>query len=180
MKDFSGISIEPGRAGAGTSGGAAGLAAAEHSKVIAAIASFDARQDQLLPILHGIQHALGFVPPSSVPLIANALNLSRAEVHGVISFYHHFRSTAPGHHVLKLCRAEACQAMGSRAIESHVRDRLGIGFNETSADGTVTLEAVYCLGNCACGPSAMLDDRVHGRLSIEVIDHLIDGCREAG
>ncbi|MEP6880538.1 MAG: formate dehydrogenase subunit gamma [Dokdonella sp.] len=172
--------MKPGRAGAGTSLGAAVLDSAEHAKVIAAIASFDSRQDQLLPILHGIQDALGFVPPNSIPLIASALNLSRAEVHGVISFYHHFRSAAPGQHVLKLCRAEACQAMGARAIESHVRSRLGIGFNETSADGTVTLEAVYCLGNCACAPSAMLDDHVHGRLSIEVIDRLIDGCREAG
>ena len=142
------------------------------------MASFDARQDQLLPILHAIQNLLGYVPPGSVPLIANALNLSRAEVHGVISFYHHFRSTAPGRHVLRLCRAEACQAMGARAIESHVRSRLGIGFNETSADGAVTLEAVYCLGNCACAPSAMLNDHVHGRLSIEAIDQLLDACLE--
>lgn len=142
------------------------------------IASFAARQDNLLPILHGIQDSLGFVPPASVPMIAQALNLSRAEVHGVISFYHHFRGVAPGRHVLKLCRAEACQAMGARALEAHVRGRLGIGFNETSADGAVTLEPVYCLGNCACAPSAMLDDQVHGRLSIAAIDRLIDGCGE--
>ncbi len=143
------------------------------------IESFAARQDNLLPILHGIQDALGFVPAASVPLIAAALNLSRAEVHGVISFYHHFRSVAPGRHVLKLCRAEACQAMGARAIEAHVRARLDIGFNETSADGTVTLEPVYCLGNCACAPSAMLDDQVHGRLSIAGIDRLIDAFGES-
>ncbi len=142
------------------------------------IGSFAARQDNLLPILHGIQDALGFVPPASIPMIAEALNLSRAEVHGVISFYHHFRSAAPGRHVLKLCRAEACQAMGARAIEAHVCGRLGIGFNETSADGAVTLEPIYCLGNCACAPSAMLDDQVHGRLSTEAIDRLIDGCGE--
>lgn len=142
------------------------------------IGSFASRPDNLLPILHGIQGALGFVPPASVPLIAEALNLSRAEVHGVISFYHHFRSVAPGRHVLKLCRAEACQAMGARVIEAHVRGRLGIGFNETSADGAVTLEPVYCLGNCACAPSAMLDDQVYGRLSVEGIDRLIDGCGE--
>lgn len=170
--------MKPGRAGAGTSPGAAFLDSAEHAKVIAAIATFDARQDQLLPILHAIQKLLGYVPPASVPLIANALNLSRAEVYGVISFYHHFRSAAPGRHVLKLCRAEACQAMGARAIESRVRSWLGIGFNETSADGAVTLEAVYCLGNCACAPSAMLDDHVHGRLSIEAIDHLLGACVE--
>lgn len=143
-----------------------------------AIEAFPTRQDNLLPILHRIQDALGFVPPAAVPLIATALNLSRAEVHGVISFYHHFRSVAPGRHVLKLCRAEACQAMGARPIEARVRTRLGIGFNETSADGAITLEAVYCLGNCACAPSAMLDDQVHGRLSVAGIDHLIDGCGE--
>lgn len=142
------------------------------------IASFPARQDNLLPILLGIQDALGFVPPVSVPMIAQALNLSRAEVHGVISFYHHFRRVAPGRHVLKLCRAEACQAMGARAIEAHVRSRLGIGFNETSADGAVTLEPVYCLGNCACAPSVMLDEQVHGRLSVAAIDRLIDACGE--
>ncbi len=142
------------------------------------IGSFAARQDNLLPILHGIQAALGFVPAAAVPSIAEALNLSRAEVHGVISFYHHFRRVAPGRHVLKLCRAEACQSMGSRTIEAHVRKRLGIGFNETSADGAVTLEPVYCLGNCACAPSAMLDDQVHGRLSMEAIDRLIDGLVE--
>ncbi|HET9034379.1 MAG TPA: formate dehydrogenase subunit gamma [Dokdonella sp.] len=145
----------------------------------AVIAAFEPRQDFLLPILHGIQNALGFVPPASVPVIAQTLNLSRAEVHGVISFYHHFRTAPPGRHVLKLCRAEACQAMGSRAIEAHVRTRLGIGFNETSADGAVTLEPVYCLGNCACAPSLMLDDQVHGRLSVERIDRLIDGCEES-
>ncbi|MEZ5520150.1 MAG: formate dehydrogenase subunit gamma [Dokdonella sp.] len=132
----------------------------------------------LLPILHGIQDALGHVPPAAVPVIAHALNLSRAEVHGVISFYHHFRSVAPGRHVLRLCRAEACQAMGARGLEAHLRARLGIGFNETTADGTLTLEPVYCLGNCACAPSAMLDDRVHGRLSVERIDTLIDDCGE--
>ena len=178
MKDFSGNATNRGRARTGPSARGAVLDSAEHATVVATIAAFAARQDQLLPILHGIQDALGFVPPASVPGIANALNLSRAEVHGVISFYHHFRSTAPGLHVLQLCRAEACQAMGARAIESHVRSRLGIGFNETSADGAVTLEAVYCLGNCACAPSAMLDDRVHGRLSIEAIDHLLDACVE--
>ncbi len=178
MKDFSATATKSDRASAGGSTDGAGLDSAADSHVAALIASFDARQDQLLPVLHAIQDELGFVPPSSVSLIAHALNLSRAEVHGVISFYHHFRSAAPGRRVLKLCRAEACQAMGARTIESHVRSRLGIGFNETSADGAMTLEAVYCLGNCACAPSAMLDDHVHGRLSIEAIDHLLDVCVE--
>lgn len=171
--------MKSGRASAVASTGDAGLDSAVRSEVLAAIAMFDPRQDNLLPILHGIQDVLGHVPPASVTLIANALNLSRAEVHGVISFYHHFRSAPPGRHVLKLCRAEACQAMGARAIEAHVRARLGIGFNETSANDAVTLEPVYCLGNCACAPSAMLDDQVHGRLSIEGMDRLIDGCEES-
>ena len=130
----------------------------------------------LLPILHGIQDALGFVPPASVPLIAHALNISRADVHGVISFYHHFRSVAPGRHVLRICRAEACQAMGARHIEAHLRTRLGIGLHATSADGAITLEPVYCLGNCACAPSMMLDDQVHGRLTTDAVDRLLDAC----
>lgn len=142
------------------------------------IAELRALPGALLPILHGVQDALGHVPPAAVPVIAEALNLSRAEVHGVISFYHHFRSVAPGRHVLRLCRAEACQAMGARGLEAHLRARLGIGFNETTADGALTLEPVYCLGNCACAPSAMLDDRVHGRLSVERIDRLINDCGE--
>jgi formate dehydrogenase subunit gamma len=143
------------------------------------IAELRALPGALLPILHGIQDGLGYVPPAAVPVIADALNLSRAEVHGVVSFYHHFRSVAPGRHVLRLCRAEACQAMGARQLEAHLHARLGIGLNETTADGALTLEPVYCLGNCACAPSAMLDDRVHGRLSVESIDRLVDACGHA-
>ena len=170
--------MKPHVARADPSSPGSGLDAVARASVEAVIASFESRQDVLLPILHGIQDALGFVPPASLPLVASALNLSRAEVHGVVSFYHHFRSEAPGRHVLRLCRAEACQAMGARAIEAHVRRRLGIGYNETSADGRITLEPVYCLGNCACAPSAMLDERVHGRLSLEAVDRLLDGCGE--
>ncbi|MEZ5462637.1 formate dehydrogenase subunit gamma [Dokdonella sp.] len=146
--------------------------------VLLAIDSEASRVDSLLPILHRIQDALGYVPAAAVPLVADALNLSRAEVHGVISFYHHFRSKAPGRHVLKLCRAEACQAMGARTLERHLTERLAIGFGATTADGSITLEPVYCLGNCACAPSAMLDDRVHGRLSVEKIDRLVEACRK--
>lgn len=130
----------------------------------------------LLPMLHAIQDAMGFVPTGAVPVLADALNLSRAEVHGVISFYHDFRSAPPGRHVLKLCRAEACQAMGARGLEAQLHERLGIGFNETTADGSVTLEPAYCLGNCACAPSAMLDGAVHGRLDTVSMDALIDAC----
>jgi formate dehydrogenase subunit gamma len=144
--------------------------------VVEVVESLKALPGALLPILHGIQDGLGHVPPASVPIIALALNISRADVHGVISFYHHFRSVAPGRHVLQICRAEACQAMGARAIEKHVRARLGIDFHETTSDGALTLEPVYCLGNCACAPSVLLDGEVHGRLSINRVDQLIDGC----
>ena len=146
--------------------------------VLRAIDSEACKADSLLPILHRIQDALGHVPTAAIPLIASALNLSRAEVHGVVSFYHHFRSQAPGRHVLKLCRAEACQAMGARALESHLKKRLAIEFGATTTDGSITLEPVYCLGNCACAPSALLDDKVHGRLTLETIDRLIDSCRK--
>ena len=131
----------------------------------------------LLPVLHAIQDALGFVPPDAVPQIAHALNLSQAEVHGVISFYHDFRSAPPGRHVLKLCRAEACQAMGSEALAAHVTRRLGIEWKQTSPDGALTIEPVYCLGNCALSPAAMLDGKLRGRVTAAAIDDLIAACR---
>ena len=119
----------------------------------------------LLPILHEIQHAVGYVPAESVPAIAAALNLSRAEVHGVISFYHHFHSEPMGKHTVQICRAEACQAVGARELEQHVIEQLGINVGETTGDGTVSLEPVYCLGNCACGPSIQIGDDVHARVT---------------
>ena len=134
----------------------------------------------LLPILHAVQDALGYVPEGAVPLIAQGLNLSRAEVHGVVSFYHYFRTAPPGRRVLHLCRAEACQAMGGVALERHVRQRLGIDFHQTTRDGDFSLEPVYCLGNCACAPSLMLDGALHGRMSPEAFDALIDAARDTG
>lgn len=128
----------------------------------------------LLPILHGIQDELRHVPSAAVPLIAQALNVSRAEVHGVISFYHHFRSQPPGRHVLQLCRAEACQAMGARELERQLCDHLQINQHETTADGSISLEPVYCLGNCACAPSLMLDGHIHGRLTSAKLARLLD------
>ena len=127
----------------------------------------------LLPVLHEIQHELGYVPAEAVPAIARALNLSRAEVHGVISFYTHFRTAPTGEHVLQVCRAEACQASGCRALEAHIKTRLGIDYGATTADGKVTLEAVYCLGNCACGPSVQVDDQLHARVSPQAFDKLL-------
>ncbi|MBL8751305.1 MAG: formate dehydrogenase subunit gamma [Planctomycetes bacterium] len=134
----------------------------------------------LLPILHAIQHELGFVPPAAIERIADALNLSRAEVHGVITFYHDFRTAPPGRHVLKLCRAEACQAMGCERLENRLRDHHGIAMDATAADGSVTLEAVYCLGNCALSPSALLDGRLVGRVTEKRLDAWIGECRKSG
>lgn len=126
----------------------------------------------LLPILNEIQQQFGYVPREALPAIAEALNLSRAEVYGVVSFYHDYRENPPGRHVLKLCRAEACQSMGGDAIAKRLQELLGVNFGETAADGSVTLEEVYCLGLCACSPSAMLDGDVIGRLDEEKLQEI--------
>ncbi|WFU08504.1 formate dehydrogenase subunit gamma [Rhizobium sp. CB3090] len=131
----------------------------------------------LLPILHGIQEEFGYVPQDTLPLIAKALNLSRAEVHGVMTFYHDYRDHPAGRHVLKLCRAEACQSMGGDALAARIKQLLGIDFHQTTLDGSVTLEPVYCLGLCACAPSAMLDGELHGRLDDEAVEDLVMEAR---
>lgn len=133
----------------------------------------------LLPILHGVQDALGYIPADSVPVIAKALNLSRAEVHGVISFYHYFRETPPGKQTIQLCRAESCQSMGSKQLEAHVKAKLGIDFHETTADGEFSLEPVYCLGNCACSPALQIGADIYGRVSPELFDELIANTEAA-
>ncbi|MDK3018227.1 formate dehydrogenase subunit gamma [Pseudodonghicola flavimaris] len=127
----------------------------------------------LLPILHALQDAYGIVPVAAVPLIAAALNISRAEVHGVISFYHDFRSLPAGRHVVKICRAEACQAMGGAALADHALARLGVEWHGTTENGAVTLEPVYCLGLCACGPAAMVDGKLLGRVDADRLDRII-------
>ena len=146
-------------------------------------AAIDAHRDlpgALLPVLHAVQDSVGYVPADAVPLIAHELNLSRAEVHGVISFYHHFRTHPVGRHVVRICRAEACQALGARALEAHAKQTLGIDFHETTKDGAITLEAVYCLGNCGCGPSVLVDpDELHARVTPETFDALVGAMREA-
>jgi len=136
-----------------------------------------ALEGPLLPILHDVQHEFGYIPTEALPLIADALNISNAEVHGVVSFYHDFRREPAGRHVLKLCRAEACQSMGSEAIAASLQALLGAGMGETSADGAVTIEAVYCLGLCSCAPAAMLDGAPIGRLNDERIIDIIDRVR---
>ena len=128
----------------------------------------------LLPILHALQDHFGYVDAAAVPVIADELNLSRAEVHGVVTFYHDFRDHAPGEHVVKICRAEACQSVGGRESEARAKQRLRTDFHETSADGRYTLEPVYCFGNCACAPAAMIDGRLHGRVTPQRFDQLID------
>jgi formate dehydrogenase subunit gamma len=157
----------------------AGLTAAQHAAVLEACERLQALPGALLPILHAVQAALGYVPPASVPLIARHLNLSVAEVHGCVTFYHYFRATPPGRHVVHLCRAEACQAVGGAALEAHAKRSLGIGFHATTADGAISLEPVYCLGNCALGPSLMIDERLQGRVSPGRFDELMSGCRAA-
>ena len=131
-----------------------------------------AREGALLPILHDVQAAFGCVPAEAVPLIAEALNLTRAEVHGVVSFYHDFRDKPAGRHVLKLCRAEACQSMNSEALAQKVLDRFDLDWGETTPDGRVTVEPIYCLGLCASAPSAMLDGEPMARLSPQSIDEI--------
>jgi formate dehydrogenase subunit gamma len=153
------------------------LRAAERASVLAACERLKAQPGALLPILHAVQDAIGFVPPEAVRLIASELNLSRAEVHGVVTFYHYFRTRRPGRHVVHLCRAEACQALGAAALEAHARKSLGVDFHATSADGAVTLEPVYCLGNCALGPALMIDHELKGRVSAERFDELMATLR---
>lgn len=119
----------------------------------------------LLPILHELQDRLGWVPPQAVPQIAEALNLSRAEVHGVVTYYHHFRSSAPGRHVVQICRAEACQARGADALLAQAESLLGCQSHHTRADGAVTLNPVFCLGLCAMSPAVMVDSKLYGRVT---------------
>jgi formate dehydrogenase subunit gamma len=147
---------------------------AKHEAIVQRV--IEERKEQagaLLPILHGIQDALGFVPPEATAEIAKALNLSRADVHGVVSFYHYFRTKPPGRHTVFVCRAESCQAMGAERLIEHAKAKLGVDFHQTTADGKFTLEPIYCLGNCACSPAMMVDDEVHGRVSSERFDTLL-------
>ena len=137
------------------------------------LAAHRGMEGPLLPILHAVQEAFGYVPQDALPLIALDLNLSRAEVHGVMSFYHDFRTEPHGRHVLKLCRAEACQSMGGDRVADHAKDRLGIDWHQTTANGAVTLEPVFCLGLCACAPAALVDGRVVGRVDEARLDALL-------
>lgn len=133
----------------------------------------------LLPILHDVQDALGYIPQHLVPEIATALNLSRAEVHGVITYYHHFRAEPVGRHVVQICRAESCQAMGAEALLAHAQAQLGCAVHGTSKDGAFTLEPVYCLGLCASSPAMMLGDEPHARVTPKRFDALVAQARSS-
>ncbi|RXZ36962.1 formate dehydrogenase subunit gamma [Oxalobacteraceae bacterium CAVE-383] len=148
-------------------------------RVMAAIGRHKDLAGAMLPILHDIQDALGHVPAEAVPLVAEALNLSRAEVHGVISYYHHFRQTPAAANVLQICRAEACQARGADALVEHAKASLGCDFHGTSADGQFTLEPVYCLGLCSSGPNMMLGDDLHAQVSSAKFDRLVQSALAA-
>ena len=145
----------------------------------AIIATHANREGPTLVVLQALQEAFGHVPEAAIRMVAEALNLSRAEVHGVVTFYHHFRSSPPGRHIVQLCRAEACQSMGSAALAEEIKAQLGIDFHQTSADGAVSLEAVYCLGNCACSPAVMIDGQLHGRVTAERFQQLLRTAEEA-
>jgi formate dehydrogenase subunit gamma len=152
--------------------------ATKYDKAIASelIQQFGARPEMLVQVLHAFVKRYGFISEEAIRQIAAELNLSRADVHGVVSFYHDFRTEAPGEHILKICQAESCQAMGSRELTSHAESKLGVAMHGTTSDGNVTLEPVYCLGNCACSPAVMVDDKVYGRVDTEKLDGLINEC----
>ena len=140
------------------------------------IGSMKAVPGALLPILHAIQDSQGYIPKDAVPVIAEALNQTRAEVHGVISFYHHFRQTPPARKRIEICRAEACQARGGRDLERYAKEKLAIDYHGMTVDREFSLEPVYCLGNCACGPSVRIDDDIVGRVDAARFDEIIDNA----
>ncbi len=147
------------------------------ARVSEIIAAHQGIEGPLLPILHAIQHQFDHVPQAALPVIAQALSLSKAEVHGVMSFYHDFREEPTGRHVVKLCRAESCQSVGADRVAAHAQARLGVDWHGTTADGAVTLEPVFCLGLCACGPAAMVDGRLVGRVDEARVDALLAEVR---
>ena len=165
------------------SGGATGAKAppsAEQAKAIAICAAHANKPDELMEILHDVQHALGYVPEAVLPAIANALNLSRADVHGVVSFYHDFKREPQGQHTIKICRAEACQSMGTDALCAHAEKKLATGLGGTTKDGKYTIEAVYCLGNCALSPAMMIGEDLYGRVDAKRFDAILERIEKEG
>lgn len=152
--------------------------ATKYDKAIASeiINQFGASPELLVQILHALVQRYGFISEEAIRQVASELNLSRADVHGVVSFYHDFRTTEPGRHVVKICQAESCQAMGGRELTAHAKSRLGIDMHGITVDGEIGLEPVYCLGNCACSPAVMIDEKVYGRVDSKRLDDLIEAC----
>src|SRR3954462_13260876 len=138
------------------------------------LATHRGQRGALLPILHAVQEALGYVPPEAVPVLAEELNLSRADVHGVVTFYHDFGAAPAGRTTVRICRGEACQSVGAERLVGHVRDRCGMSLGETSPDGSLTVEQVFCLGNCALGPAAQVNGRLAGRLDEARLAAILD------
>lgn len=157
--------------------GSDGLDAEVLQKIQVIIAQHKNMPGALLPLLHSIQDTIGYVPEACYLPISKALALSVAEVHGVVTFYHHFRRHPAGRHILQVCRAESCQAMGSEKLEANIKSSLGIDYHQTTEDGAITLEPVYCLGNCACSPAVMMDDEVYGRMDNQKVAELIGDAR---
>jgi formate dehydrogenase subunit gamma len=153
------------------------LSTQQVTKIAAHIEHHKNMAGALLPLLHAIQDDIGYVPEDAYLPISKALALSVAEVHGVVTFYHHFRRHPAGRHILQVCRAESCQAMGSEKLEANIKTNLGIDYHQTTSDGAITLEPVYCLGNCACSPAVMLDDEVYGRMNAEKVAELVKEVR---
>ena len=149
----------------------------EPSIAQALIDEFKSKPGALLPLLHAIQDRFSYIPEDAVSLIAKALKLSRAEVHGVISFYHHFRTKQPGRHVVEICRAEACQAVGSRRLEAYAKSALGVQYHQTTTDNNITLEPVYCLGNCSCGPSVRVGNEIYAEVDPQRFDELVENLK---
>ena len=148
-------------------------AAQQTEKIQTHIAQHKIMPGALLPLLHAIQDDFGYIPEDAYLPISKALALSVAEVHGVVTFYHHFRTHPAGRHILQICRAESCQAMGSEKLEATIKAKLGIDYHQTTSDGAITLEPIYCLGNCACSPAVMLDDEVYGRMDNQKMVELV-------
>jgi formate dehydrogenase subunit gamma len=166
-------------ASAGQGEGNDGMRSWDRGIAAALIESHRALEGAMLPILHALQEEFGYIDAEALPLVADALNVSRAEVHGVVTFYHDFREAPAGRHVLKLCRAEACQSVGCDGLADHLAHRHGLAPGETTADGTLTVENTYCLGNCALGPAAMLDGDLIGRLDADRLDAIVARAKGA-
>ncbi len=154
------------------------MVATKHDNGIASeiINRFGARPELLVQILHAFLERYGYISKEAIRQLADELNLSRADVHGVVSFYHDFRTTPPGKHTLKICQAESCQAMGSRELTTRAEERLGVSLSHTTEDGKLSLEPVYCLGLCACSPAVMVDNKVYSRVDATKLDGLIEEC----